>query len=196
MQDQNSGDRIGPEGYNFHSEYSVTIEHPIETVFSVLGDGKNMDRVVRLSNLCERFELQKDDEVVLDPKCNGQLSHAVIGREYPAAPPETSSMLLPRQYFLLCETVPILPGWTKTIEILGVQTWDSETKMALYESRTDLGVSVWKLRKFEGMEGNDGKIRTKVTEVIRGKCPVLLKPIVQKTTNTSHRCLLPTNRKC
>ena len=90
---------------------------------------------------------------------------------------------------MLREDVPVLFGLiTKKIEINGKQTWDPDAKVALYESVTEMGIEVWKLRKFEEIEEN-GARKTRVSEIIRGRAPALMRFIVQKETTRGHRCV-------
>ncbi|KAJ3524005.1 hypothetical protein NM688_g8636 [Phlebia brevispora] len=144
-----------------------------------------MERVVRLSGLCCGFELGDRDSVEMPSDAPLAQSSA---RTLPAASvqPE-SNHALPRRAFRLEEAIPLLFGLvTKKIVILGTQTWDEDAKATLYESVTDAGVQVWKLRRFEEVEVAGTKT-TRITETIKGKAPALLRPIVQKETARSHK---------
>lgn len=169
--------------YNFFHEYSVVLDHPLDAVFLLLGQGDTMDQVVRLSDLCSSFELGDKDTVTLTDDL--PLADSRV-RTFPSAPPDATGRTLPRRAFRLIETVPVLFGlFHKSVEIVGTQTWDDDAKVALYESITDIGVQVWKLRRFEEVE-DGGTKKTRVSETIRGKAPSLLKLIVQKETERSH----------
>jgi hypothetical protein len=83
----------------------------------------------------------------------------------------------------LTETVPLIFGLVHAeVHITGSLTWDDEAKLALYESTADFGVLIWKLRMFEEVDART----TRVTENIRGKCPLLLKGIVNRQGTTAH----------
>lgn len=173
--------------HNFHSDYSVVLDHPLSTTFPVLAHGDQMERMVRLSELLTEFELFDADNVVSPGAAPLAESHLRT------EPPSTFESVtaagdgLPRQYFRLQETVPLLFGLAKTkVEIVGTQTWDDNTKVALYESVTDQGIMVWKLRAFKEIE-EDGTKKTSVIETIKGTCPGWMKIIVQRETIKAHR---------
>lgn len=98
--------------------------------------------------------------------------------------------MLSRQAFRLQETIPLFFGLIKrTVDIVGTVTWDDDTKVSLYESVTEgQGIEVWKLREFAEVEV-DGKVMTRVTETIEGKCPGWLRFIVQNEVVKSHKCV-------
>lgn len=171
-----------PESFNFHSEYSVVIDHPISTVFPVLGHGHQAERMVRLSDLCTDFQLF-DKDLVVTPN-----SAPLIESRVRTASSSTSSEGLPRQYLRLQETVSLIFGLNVKVEIVGTQTWDEDAKMALYETVTDQGIMVWKVRVFKEIE-DDGKKKTSVMETINGSCPWWMKLIVQRETSKAHRCV-------
>lgn len=181
---------------NFSSTYSVVLDHPISEVFKVIGTSDGHERVSRLSGLCSGFELLRVDTVSIPE--SSSLSEITV-RTLPTNPesdvvdPSTTTALtsaprtrnLPRQFFKLQETVPLLFGLTKTVVHLeGTLTWDVDAQLALYESQSDKGISVWKLRRFEEVEGN----KTRVTETIEGICPGWQRIIVQRETTKGHRC--------
>lgn len=149
-----------------------------------------MERVVRLSDVCVAFELRDKDAVVLPTSDDTpQPLEACRVRTLPSAPPgaDGPSLALPRRAFMLREAVPVLFGlYTKTVEINGKQTWDADAKVALYESATDMGIQIWKRRRFEELTEN-GVVKTRVSETIRGRAPPWLKYIVQKETSSLHR---------
>lgn len=171
--------------YNFTSEYSVIIEHPLSKTFPVLGHGDTMKEVVLLYDNCPEFVYLECDRV---PKPDWEpIPPANFSRDAPAVAENDTTPSIPRQFFRLYEEVHILPGLTKRIEINGAQVWDDEAKVALYESATAMGVIVWKLKKFEEVEGENGKKATKITENIYGKCSWWLKSIVQNETRRGHK---------
>jgi len=174
--------------YNFHHEYSIVLDHPISEVYPILAHGAKMEHVVRLSSLCVNFELLYADVVV--PPDSAPLAISRVRTE-PAFISSTGEgegeKGLPRQYFRLNETIPLAFGLThKKVAIVGAQTWDEDAKVALYESVTDQGIVVWKLRAFKEIE-EDGRKKTRVVETIKGSCPVWLKLIVQKETAKSNK---------
>ncbi|KAJ3487567.1 hypothetical protein NLI96_g3460 [Meripilus lineatus] len=178
--------------FNFFSDYEVTIDKPIDEVFEVLGKGSHMEKPVRLSKLCAKFELVRSDRVCLTK--SEQLSESYLVRAQPTATQiPAEDRLLPRQFFHLEELVPIFLGFKQRVYIDGAQTWDEEAKVALYESDTGT-VLVWKLRRFEEVE-KGGKKKTKVHEVIKGRCPTLLRWIVQRETTDKHKEHMDTYHK-
>jgi hypothetical protein len=97
---------------------------------------------------------------------------------------------LPRQFFRLQETVPVLFGLIKKrVNLSGTLTWDEEAKVALYETYSDTGIVVWKVRMFKEVEGKDGKMSTMVSENIEGRCPPWMQWMVQKEATKAHMCV-------
>lgn len=181
---------IAPDdNYNFSCDYEVVLDHPIDKVFDVLGNGDNVETVVRLSSLCTTFEMftEKSDFVATP---NDTPLSATRVRTLPSAPSATSQdgpKLYPRRHFHFCERVKIMWGIASTdVHLDGTHTWDEVGRVALYETKSPQGVEVWKLRRFEEVE-EEGKKRTKVMESIRGTAPILLKSIVQKEATQQHR---------
>lgn len=165
--------------YNFHSDYSVVLDHAISTVYPVLAHGDQIERMARLSDFCTDFQLFNSD-VVSTPD-SAPLAESRLRTE------PTSSAGLPRQFFRLQETIPLVFGLAKTkVEIVGAQTWDETAKMALYETVTDQGIVVWKLRQFKEIE-EDGKKKTSVIETIKGKSPGWMQLIVQREAAKGHK---------
>lgn len=174
---------------NFSSTYSIVLNHPIEEVFSVIGTSEGAERVTRLSGLCSSFELVERDAVPIPDDTPLSQVHlrtvsGLIPTDAPSNTPERPPRTLPRQHFTLVETVPMLFGLIKKdVHLTGTLTWDYDAKLALYESCSDSGIFVWKLRTFEEAEGG----KTRVTEKIEGVCPGWLRAIVQQATTKSHR---------
>ncbi|KAK7032279.1 hypothetical protein VNI00_013238 [Paramarasmius palmivorus] len=172
---------------NFHHDYSVILSHPISQVFPILGTSEGHERVCRLSELCSGFELLQTDTVTIPQSLALSDIHA---RTLPSSPLEEQNVFdvgptrkLPRQFFKLQETVPVLFGLIHSeVHLTGTLTWDKDVKTALYESQTEQGIQVWKLRKMEVVEGS----KTKVTERLEGVCSKLLRPIVQKEAAKGH----------
>jgi len=175
---------------DFTSKYSVLIDHPIAQVFPILAHGDSLESVVRLSALCSGFQLLHPDTVQLDAFTPLSKSHLRTKPAYQHIPDTLSEgLVLPRQSFSLEETVPILFGLTqKKVEIQGTLTWDDDAKVALYETLAG-DVETWKLKEFVEVE-EDGKVKTRVTETIEGRCPWWMKSFVQKVVTKSHRCVL------
>ncbi|KAI5892911.1 uncharacterized protein SCHCODRAFT_02501785 [Schizophyllum commune H4-8] len=180
---------------NFFSEYSVVIDRPRDEVFNIIGTAAGAERVTRLSDMCTRFEMLKQDEVSLASgealKDSAMRTQAAVGKGegIANASDESASQAdparhLPRQHFSMTETIPLLFGIIKhDVLIVGTLTWDTSACVALYESEADQGVLVWKLRTFEEVEGGS----TRVNERIEGKCSALLRPIVQRETTRGHQ---------
>ncbi|KAL1666861.1 hypothetical protein GGF50DRAFT_87134 [Schizophyllum commune] len=175
---------------NFFSEYSVVIDRPRDEVFNMIGTAVGAERVTRLSDMCTRFQMLKQDEVSLasgdalkDSAMRTQA--AVVSREGIAnEEPANTARHLPRQHFSMTETISLLFNLIKhDVLIVGTLTWDTSARVALYESEADQGVLVWKLRTFEEVEGG----KTRVNERIEGKCSALLRPIVQRETTRGHQ---------
>lgn len=175
-----------PDHENFRSDYSVVLDHPLSATFPVLAHGDQIERMVRLSDLCSGFDLFDSDKVVTPgaaPLAESRLRTEPPATDTTAPGPD----VLPRQYFRLQETIPLLFGLAKTkVEITGSQTWDDNTKTALYETVTDHGIVVWKLRQFKEIE-EDGRKKTSVIETIKGTCPGWMKLIVQREVTKGHR---------
>lgn len=92
-----------------------------------------------------------------------------------------------RQHFVMHENIPLLFGLVKKlVEIRGTLSWDEDARVALYESITDSGITVWKLREFEEVNV-EGAPATRVSERIEGLSPAWLKLIVQSETTKSHK---------
>jgi hypothetical protein len=173
---------------NFDAEHSVTLSYPLSTVFPALGHGDKIEASFRLSDLASGFDLLKADTVALSRSL--PLARAAI-RTIPASDTATKDeRLLPRQHFLLEETVPVIFGLIKTkVQIYGTLTCDEEAKVALYESFTDgSGIQVWKLRKFEEIQEGEEK-KTMVRERIEGVCPKWIRGFVESTTRDALKCV-------
>jgi len=120
--------------------------------------------------------------------------------------------IVTRQHFKMEETIPVLFGMFKTTVLLtGTLSWDDAalpslssasetipspeseaplskedvTLHALYESISDSGIMVWKLRTFTPHKGDPTK--TKITENIEGWAPTLLRSLVQSETLKAHK---------
>ncbi|KAL1753058.1 hypothetical protein FB107DRAFT_218620 [Schizophyllum commune] len=175
---------------NFFSEYSVVIDRPRDEVFNIIGTAAGAERVTRLSDMCTRFEMRKQDEVSLALgealKNSAMRTQAAViaGEGIANEEPANTARHLPRQHFSMTETIPLLFSLIKRdVLIVGTLTWDASACVALYESEADQGVLVWKLRTFEEVEGG----KTRVIERIEGKCSALLRPIVQRETTQGHQ---------
>ncbi|KAJ7076030.1 hypothetical protein B0H15DRAFT_865217 [Mycena belliarum] len=163
---------------NFRAAFSVTVLHPMATVFQVLGTGAGLERTILLSSMAGGFELLMSDSVAVV----GALEDAYV-RTARAAPEGEG---LPRQSFRFMETVKIVPGFAfldVNVKLQGTFTWDAERRVALYETWSDK-VVVRKVRRFEEAEGGAA---TKISETIEGQCPALLQYITQRTAQSSHR---------
>lgn len=178
--------------YNFTTTHTVTVPHPLATVFPVLAHGKNIERGVLCYGYCSDFELYHSDTVQLPSTSGGPqpLTDSRM-RLVPSSASDPDILALPRQWFRLQETIPLLCGLHKQkVEVVGCQTWDDHAKVALYESVTDSGIVVWKLRTFEeeDIEGEEGKgaKRTRVTELIKGISPGWMRWIVQREAGKAH----------
>ncbi|GLB40302.1 putative COQ9 [Lyophyllum shimeji] len=170
---------------NFFATYSVVLDHPIADVFLVIGTFAGHERVTRLSAMCSGFELLNADTVTV-PEATS-LADISVRIASPSEKDDTGPLArqLPRQFFIIHETVPVVFGLVKThVSLAGTLTWDADAKLALYESKTRSGIDVmvWKLRRFEGLEWN----RTRVTETIHGRCPAWLRGIVESQTRAGH----------
>ncbi|KAF9456755.1 hypothetical protein BDZ94DRAFT_318522 [Collybia nuda] len=181
---------------NFFSDYSIILDHPITEVFSTIGTSKGHERTTRLSGLCSEFELQHHDTVsipqntlLVETNTRSLDSSLRLTSEYDA---ESLTRQIDRQFFTLQETVPVAFGLLHVkVKISGTLSWDEKSKVALYESKTDSGILIWKSRVFEKIDDK----RTRVSEKIRGKCPSWLRIIVQSQTlkgHIAHMDLYPT----
>lgn len=174
---------------NFTSYYAVLLDRPLSETFPILAERDGFERVTRLSSLCTEFELLKTDTVALSPSTSLSQSSVRTLQGYEASETQEEQVrVLPRQFFKLVETVPIFFGLFKSrVEITGTLTWDEEARVALYESVTNHGIVVWKLRELEELE-EGGKQRTRVKETIKGRCPGWMRFIVQREADKGHRC--------
>jgi hypothetical protein len=182
---------------NLASKHSVVLDHPFSEVFGVLGTGedvKALERMVRISPLCTDFTILHRDTVAL-PASTPLLRTIVC--TLPAYDPdkdvqseEGDMALFPRQYFQFEETVKILFGFVTTKVIVDAcLTWDEGNHAWLYESFVKKsGIKIRKTREFEELdEGKDEGKKTRVTEVVEGRCSWLVKPIVQLELARAHR---------
>lgn len=169
---------------NFTAGHTVVLDHPLSVTFPVLGHGDTMERSVRLSDLVSRFDLIKSDTIAIPSSLPlPQASVRTLPSSVTAAEGER---LLPRQFFHLEESVPVLLVFKTTAKINGTLTWDEDAKVALYESLTEgPGIWIWKLREFEELE-EGGVKKTRVKERIQGRAPVLLRGYVEETTRKAH----------
>jgi hypothetical protein len=165
---------------NFSATYEVTLDYPISRVYEMIGTSVGHERVTTLSSLASNFSMGEKDFV----RTEKPLDKSHLRSKTDGIPcPEGEG--LPRIPFSFQETVPMVFGLVKTVvHLAGTLTWDEENKLTLYETHSDKGIDVWKLRRFQDIE--DGK-KTKVTETIQGRCPALLSSIVQKETYKAHR---------
>lgn len=170
---------------NCTAGHAVVLDHPLSVTFPRLGHGDTMESNVRLSDLTSVFDLVKSDTVAIPSTLH--LSEVSVRTLPGSATPAEGERLLPRQFFHLEETVPLLFGLVKrTVKLDGTLTWDEDAKVALYESlESGQGVLVWKLREFEEFE--DGGIKkTKVKERVEALAPKLLRGIVESTMREAH----------
>jgi hypothetical protein len=164
---------------NFSTTHEVILDYPLSQVYEIIGTSVGHERVTTLSSLASNFNMGEKDfvrtEKTLDKshlRCHTNEISCSEGEGLPRIP------------FSLQETVPMVFGLvTSVVHLAGTLTWDEENKLALYETHSDKGIDVWKLRRFEDIE--DGK-KTKVTETIQGRCPALLSWIVQHEARKAH----------
>jgi len=194
---------------NFFSDYSVVLSVSLQGAFAILGTSAGHERVCRLSKLCTAFELTQRDKVVLplatypDGKAlrdvGVRTTSTTVGTQTEDATGQ--GYIITRQHFTMEETVPLIFGLLKSkVQLTGTLSWDesalsalsatspspaSNTLEALYETVSDGGIVVWKLRTFS-QEGDDPN-KTRVTERIEGSAPFLLKWIVQSEAVKAHR---------
>ena len=166
--------------HNFTTAYTVTLPQPLSTVFPVLAYGENIERSIRCYGFCTDFELYHADAAQLPA------DKPLVDSQMRLVAPSAAGGLT-RQWFRMQETIPLLFGlYKQKVEVVGCQTWDEEAKAVLYESVTDQGILIWKLRTFE--EVDDGGVKTtKVTEVIKGTCPGWMKWIVKREATEAHK---------
>jgi len=142
-----------------------------------------MEKVVRLSDMCTDFVYQESDHIrIADSK---PLSECHVK----ALPSHTvgdkgDGRILPRQFFHHEETFSTLGVIKTKVESAGTQTWDDSELACLYETAVEAsGLQIWKYRKCEPLEGG----KTKVTEIIKGSSPTLIKLVVSSQTSKGHR---------
>jgi len=180
---------------NFFSDYSVVLSVSLQDAFTTLGTSEGHERVCRLSKLCSGFELFQRDELALP---EGKKLCDVGVRTIPTTVGTQAEVpsTINRQHFTMEESVPLFFGMFKSkVQLTGTLSWDgsalstalsSRTPEALYETVSNGGIIVWKLRTFS-QEGDDPN-KTRVTERIEGWAPFLLKWIVQSEATKAHRC--------
>ena len=178
--------------YNFFSDYSVILDYPLATVLDVISCGENMEPVARLGELTSEFKLNERDTVSLStPLSTARLRTAPAASQdatvsSPGVPVER---ILPRQHFFLEETVHMFFGLFKqVVHLHGTQTWDDDARLSLYESQANSSggiIEVWKLRAFEEVE-EGGTKKTRVAETLKGRCPALVRLMVQSEINKAH----------
>ncbi|KAF8896441.1 hypothetical protein BD779DRAFT_1495965 [Infundibulicybe gibba] len=169
---------------NFSCKYSVLLDQPISSVFPIIATTEGCESVTRLSKLCTAFELGKRDDVAVPRSASLRDSHFRTVPAHETTEGQKDIHVLPRQSFKMTETIPILFGIIRQNVILsGTLTWDEPAGLALYETITDGGIQVHKLREIEAVEGG----KTRVTEVIHGKCPSWLRLIVERAASHGHK---------
>lgn len=163
--------------FNFTSEYSVLLDHPIEECMQRLAAPDSLEPVMTLNSLAQNIEIQTPQHIAAVP--------LATTRDTSKLP--TASEGMERTAFSMEEVVPILGGvYNRTVVIKGVQTWSKEQKCCLYESEAHgPDVIIWKLRTFVEM----GEGKTKVEERIEGKCSKWLRMIVEKECRSAHQCV-------
>jgi len=201
---------------NFFVQNSVVLPVSLKEAYTTLGTSAGHERVCRLSKLCTAFELKEKDvvELPIPSYPDGLLLKDVSVRTF-TLEGETTAVLdsstregenkptLTRQHFTMVETVPLFFGMFRSKVILtGTLSWDNDALAtlssdsgneenheiyALYESISDGGLVVWKLRTFTVEDGDP--LKTRVTERIEGWAPTLLRAIVQKEAEKAHRCV-------
>ncbi|KAJ7645273.1 hypothetical protein B0H17DRAFT_1104324 [Mycena rosella] len=150
---------------NFDSAFNVTLPFPLATVFLILGTDDGLGPHILLSSLASDFEVLAKDSVAV----TGNLEDA-FARTAP------SGDGFPRQAFKYKETMKIVPGLT-SLDVI-------DRKLALYETSSDKGVVIRKIRHFEEV---DGGASTQVSETIDGQCPALLQIITQTSSRKAHK---------
>lgn len=164
--------------YNFCNTHSVILDHPLSTVFPVLAHGDNIERLVRSFGLCTDFELY-DADTVQTPSDAPLIESQVRTLT-------TSPSGFRRQFFRMEETIPLLFGlFYHSVNVFACQTWDEASKTSLYESVTQQGIIIWKLRTMEEIEV-DGAMKCRVTEDMRGFSPWMMKMLVERMAVRTH----------
>ncbi|KAE9402891.1 hypothetical protein BT96DRAFT_855197 [Gymnopus androsaceus JB14] len=198
-----SSDNLKGPGFkpNFSCAHSVTLPYPLGQVFTTLGTSEGHERVCRLSKLCTEFELLGEDTIAIprgaglgevhvrtlpsDPTA-ANITASSSSKQPENEDAESTHIFLTRQSFTMTETVPLMFGLFKSNVILnGTLTWEANASpnlVALYETMSNSGIQVWKLRTFEEINADT----TKVSERIEGVCPKWLKGIVQKEAEKGH----------
>ncbi|KAF9563208.1 hypothetical protein CPC08DRAFT_706136 [Agrocybe pediades] len=197
---------------NFFVQNSVVLPVSLKEAYTTLGTAAGHERVCRISKLCTAFELKEQDIVELPVPSypDGLLLKDAAVRTATSTVTKSDQLqdrplqkpTITRQHFTMEETIPLFFGMLKSKVLLtGTLSWDNnaisalstgskhdEEIYALYESISDGGLVVWKLRAFT-VEGGDPN-KTRVTERIEGWAPAWLRAIVQKEAEKSHRAHL------
>lgn len=157
--------------------HTVTLRHPLSTVFPVLSDSSQMERLQRLTPEAQHFTLLPVDHVQLP--AGGLIS--LVTPKYPAnakslpRPKEMEAYngteaAVQRTWFEFGGTVPILFGlMNKGLSVAGAQIVDEDARIVLFESGVAAqGIKEVKLRTFEEIDLEDGQKGTKVKETVWG----------------------------
>ncbi|KAF5392652.1 hypothetical protein D9757_001073 [Collybiopsis confluens] len=159
---------------SFSMNHSILLPHSIESVFHVLSDSTEMERLQRLTPEAQQFAILKQDFVTLPDDTLASLKPG--GQSLPASCPRPRELpsnssyskdpdsteinptgtlrTFPRTYFEFSGTVPILFGLMhRPLSVSGAQIVDEEAKVVLFESGVAAsGIKEVKLRTFRAVE--------------------------------------------
>jgi hypothetical protein len=143
----------------FEIAHQVTIEAPVEAVFSVLAFADGLESLLRLSDLVTSFTL-------LDVRAGTTPEVQVIDFEFG-------------------ERVPVLPGGLMSSDMVMrvEQTVDVAARRVDYRSRSKvgIGITVHKIRTFEAVGD-----ATRVSEVVHGDAPPGIHLLARRTARKAH----------
>jgi len=176
--------------------HTVILRYPLSTVFPVLSDSSQMERLQRLTPEAQHFTLLPIDHVQLPP---GGLT-SLVTPKYPTnakgipRPKEMQAYngtepAVQRTWFEFGGTVPVLFGLVnKGLSVAGAQIVDEDARIVLFESGVAAqGIKEVKLRTFEEVDLEDGQKGTKVKETVWGTCPLLLSYLLKIVAPGVHR---------
>jgi hypothetical protein len=185
---------------NFGLTHSVVLAHPLPEVFQKLARGDDpevLERLARLNPLSISFTLLQSDTIAI-PTSTPFLSAFIFtlppynADQASTAQPKEDIRLYQRQWIRFEEMVPFIPGWPSSISVTAAMVWDEESKQGLSESvasKWGMTCQVRRAKVYEEVDGDaeDGKAKTKVTEVLEGRTAWWTKSMAQSQSEQGLR---------
>lgn len=191
---------------SFSMTHTVTLNHPLSTVFPVLSEPKGIERLQRLTPEAQHFSFRPSDNVRL-PK--GGLAPLITfdhprnpkalprPREMEAVAPQIEDAdksdgegkIVERAWFEFGGTVPILFKLINSpLSVAGAQIVDIDAKIVVFESGVAAhGIKEVKVRTFKEVDLPGGGKGTVVKETVWGTCPRLLSYLLKIIAPRVHK---------